>query len=204
MCPIFNCWAHCDQMVPVTTMCSPCACWVFAPLSPVRGTDDETRGELQKADSYSESLETGLYLRTGARNATGNKGIPGPKHCNEENMWNQPPRTEGRKETEPQRIKEEKSSGTNYYQVRTTEQVDAIICDRTENGTELIRTEKGNGGRKRWIELERVNTKHRTLGCDLMMTGTSVWAWLGAAVRSDSESKVGNVGNRHRVHRRVF
>ena len=35
MCPIFDCWVHCGQVLSVTTMCSICAHWVFTPLSPV-------------------------------------------------------------------------------------------------------------------------------------------------------------------------
>ena len=35
MCPIFNHWVHCGQVLSVPTMYSPCAHWVYASLSPV-------------------------------------------------------------------------------------------------------------------------------------------------------------------------
>jgi len=178
-------WAKWEWIDYKLSTNSQFACQVRPPLPPVIGPRPQC-----------------LYLRTGARNATGNKGIPDPKHCDEENTWNQPPRTEGRKETEPQRIKEEKSSRTNYYQVRMTEQVDAIICDRTENGTELIDAERENAAGN-----DEHNSNGWKAGIGLREgtwrgPGASKQAWLEAAARSESESRVGNDRTRRQKERR--
>ena len=48
---IFNWWAHCDYFVSVNTMSSQCTCWVFDPLSPVRGGLTNDAGGIASKES---------------------------------------------------------------------------------------------------------------------------------------------------------
>lgn len=145
---------------------------------------------------YSGSIETGLYLQIGALKATRNKGIPDPKHCEEENMWNNHPHTEEQMEMELQQIKEEKSGRTKHYKSKQWNKSNTITCNWAENEVELIDAEMENA-----VGNNRHNSNRWTWivglwGVTWQGPETSMWAWQKAVVRSESESKVGNSGKR--------